>query len=253
MLELLQQLNWVVVGQIILIDILLGDDNALVIALACRGLPPHLRMKGIVGGALGAILIRILLVGFAVSLLAVPYLKLAGGLLLLWIGIKLLLDTGDDAPEIDGSDRLFRAIRTVLLADLVMSIDNVIAVAGAAEQADAAQRLLLVAFGIMVSIPLIIWGSSMILKLMNRMPLVITLGGALLGYLGGAMISKDIGVAAFAADLLPRELLDLQQSPARLSLAGIAGALLVVGGAHWLRLRSARAVPDGDAAHDERS
>lgn len=239
MFELLHNLNWMVVGQIILIDILLGGDNALVIALACRGLPPHLRMKGIIGGTLGAIVIRIALVAFAVSLLAVPYLKLVGGLLLIWIGIKLLLEDGDTSHEIDGSDRLFTAIRTVLLADIVMSIDNVIAVAGAAEQADAEHKLLLVAFGIMVSIPIIIWGSSLVLKLMSRLPVVITLGAALLGYLGGAMISKDVAVAAAAAELLPPGLIGMKEIGVRLSLTGIAGAIIVVATAQWLKQRAA--------------
>jgi len=111
MLEFFQQLNWLVVGQIILIDILLGGDNAIVIALACH-LPEHLRMKGIVGGALGAIVLRVVLIAFAVTLLSVPYLKIIGGILLIWIGMKLLLDEGDDDEEIDGGTRLMTAIKT---------------------------------------------------------------------------------------------------------------------------------------------
>lgn len=240
MFEFLQSLNWVVIGQIILIDILLGGDNALVIALACRGLPAHLRMKGIVGGTIGAIAIRIALISFAVTLLTVPYLKLVGGVLLIWIGIKLLLDNDDGEHDIDGGDRLFTAIRTVLLADLIMSIDNVIAVASAAEHADAEHKLLLVAFGIMVSIPIIIWGSSLILKLMSRMPAIITLGAALLGYLGGSMISKDITIAARAAELLPMDLLRFHDAGVHLSLTGTAGAILVVTAARWIRQRGAR-------------
>lgn len=250
MFELLQELNWVIIGQIILIDILLGGDNALVIALACRGLPPHLRMKGIVGGTLGAIVIRISLISFAVTLLAVPYLKLVGGLLLLWIGVKLLTDSDDGEHDIDGGDRLFTAIRTVLLADLIMSIDNVIAVASAAEHADAEHKLLLVAFGIMVSIPIIIWGSSLILKLMSRMPAIITLGGALLGYLGGSMISKDIVVAASATQWLPMDLLRFHEVGVHLSLTGTAGAIFVVAMARWIRQRSGR--PDAESVAGER-
>ncbi len=237
MFEFFQELNWVIIGQIILIDILLGGDNALVIALACRGLPPHLRMKGIVGGTLGAIVIRIALISFAVTLLSVPYLKLVGGLLLLWIGVKLLTDSDDGEHDIDGGDRLFTAIRTVLLADLIMSIDNVIAVASAAEHADAEHKLMLVAFGIMVSIPIIIWGSSLILKLMSRMPAIITLGGALLGYLGGSMISKDIVVAASAAQWLPMDLLRFREVGVHLSLTGTAGAIFVVALARWINQR----------------
>ena len=181
MIEFFQQLNWVIVGQIILIDILLGGDNAIVIALACRHLPEHMRFKGIVGGALGAIVIRIILIAFAVTLLTVPYLKIIGGLLLLWIGVKLLLNQEEENDEIDGGDRLITAIKTVIIADLVMSIDNVIAVAGAAEQASADHKLVLVVFGIMVSIPVVIWGSSVILRIMDRVPAVVTMGAALLG------------------------------------------------------------------------
>ncbi len=251
MLEFLYELNWVVIGQIILIDILLGGDNALVIALACRRLPDHLRMKGIVGGTLGAIVIRIVLIGFAVTLLNVPYLKLVGGVLLIWIGIKLLTDADDGAHEIDGGDRLFTAIRTVLVADLVMSIDNVIAVASAAEHAGSEHKLLLVAFGIMVSIPIIIWGSSLILKLMNRMPAIITLGAALLGYLGGSMISKDIAIAAHAAELLPLDLLKFHEVGVHLSLTGTAGAILVVAAARWIRQRGVGRA-DADSLAGER-
>ena len=144
MIEFFQQLNWVIVGQIILIDILLGGDNAIVIALACRHLPEDMRFKGIVGGALGAIVIRIVLIAFAVTLLTVPYLKIIGGVLLLWIGVKLLFNQEEENDDIDGGDRLITAIKTVIIADLVMSIDNVIAVAGAAEQASADHKLVLV-------------------------------------------------------------------------------------------------------------
>lgn len=250
MFEFLQELNWVIVGQIILIDILLGGDNALVIALACRGLPPHLRMKGIVGGTIGAIIIRIALISFAVTLLAMPYLKLIGGLLLLWIGVKLLTENDDAEHDIDGGNRLFTAIRTVLLADLIMSLDNVIAVASAAEHADAGHKLLLVVFGIMVSIPIIIWGSSLILKLMTRMPAIITLGGALLGYLGGSMISKDITVAARAAQWLPMDLLSLHEAGVHLSLTGTAGAIFVVAVARWINQRGGHQ-PEAESATGE--
>jgi YjbE family integral membrane protein len=168
MIEFFQDLNWIVVGQIILIDILLGGDNAIVIALACRNLPENMRMKGIIGGALGAIILRISLISFAVTLLNIPFLKLVGGVLLLWIGVKLLTDDGGDDDSIDGGDRLMTAIKTVIIADLVMSVDNVIAVAAAAEQAHADHKLILIAFGIAVSIPIVIWGSSVILNIMKK-------------------------------------------------------------------------------------
>lgn len=239
MIEFFQQLNWVVVGQIILIDILLGGDNAIVIALACRHLPEHLRFKGIVGGAIGAIVVRIALIAFAVTLLTLPYLKIVGGLLLLWIGVKLLLNQDEDAGEIDGGDRLITAIKTVIVADLVMSIDNVIAVAGAAEQAHADHKLVLIVFGIMVSIPVIIWGSSVILRIMDRVPAVITLGAALLGYLGGSMISTDVAIKLRVAELLPMDLLNFHETGVHLSLTGTAGALLVVLAGWWINQRNA--------------
>ncbi|MFM8466808.1 MAG: YjbE family putative metal transport protein [Oxalobacteraceae bacterium] len=250
MIEFFQQLNWMVVGQIILIDILLGGDNAIVIALACRHLPENLRMKGIVGGALGAIVARVVLIAFAVTLLTLPYLKLIGGLLLLWIGVKLLVGEDDGDEEIDGGDRLITAIKTVIIADLVMSIDNVIAVAAAAEQADADHKMLLVTFGIMVSIPVVIWGSSVILKIMHRVPSVVTMGAALLGYLGGSMISKDMVVHAEAERLLPMDLLSLHDLGVHLSLTGTLGALLVVLAGWWLQRSAGSKTSDEPAAAD---
>jgi len=238
MIEFFQQLNWVIVGQIILIDILLGGDNAIVIALACRHLPEDMRFKGIVGGALGAIVIRIVLIAFAVTLLTVPYLKIIGGVLLLWIGVKLLMNEDEEAGDIDGGDRLMTAIKTVIIADLVMSIDNVIAVAGAAEQASADHKLVLVVFGIMVSIPVVIWGSSVILKIMDRVPAVITMGAALLGYLGGSMIATDVAVKLRVAEILPMDLLNFHQLGVHLSLTGSAGAMLVVLAGWWFNQRT---------------
>ena len=138
-MDFLGQLNWLAVGQIILIDILLGGDNASVIALACRNLPPELRIRGILWGTVGAIAMRIVLIIFAVALLQVPYLKFLGGLFLLWIGLKLLSENEGNRAEIQASDRLLIAIKTIVVADLVVSIDNVIAVASSAEQADGAQ------------------------------------------------------------------------------------------------------------------
>ncbi len=239
MIEFFQQLNWVIVGQIILIDILLGGDNAIVIALACRHLPEHMRFKGIVGGALGAIVIRIVLIAFAVTLLTVPYLKIIGGVLLLWIGVKLLFNEEEENDDIDGGDRLITAIKTVIIADLVMSIDNVIAVAGAAEQASADHKLVLVVFGIMVSIPVVIWGSSVILRIMDRVPAVVTMGAALLGYLGGSMIATDVAIKLQVAEILPMDLLNFQNLGVHLSLTGSAGALLVVLAGWWFNQRAA--------------
>ena len=245
MSEFFQHLNWLVVGQIILIDILLGGDNAIVIALACRHLPPHLRMKGIVGGALGAIVLRVVLIAFAVTLLTIPYLKIIGGLLLIWIGIKLLLEEAGDDDEIDGGTRLITAIKTVIIADLVMSIDNVIAVAAAAEQAHADHKMVLVAFGIMVSIPVVIWGSSIILTIMNKVPAVVTIGAALLGYLGGAMVTSDVAIQDWTQQYLPMDLLKFHDMGIHLSLTGTVGAILVVAIGAWVAKADEPADPAG--------
>ena len=182
---------WLAVGQIILIDILLGGDNAVVIALACRQLPPNLRTKGIVWGTLAAIVLRIILIAFALSLLQIPFLKLVGAALLLWIGVKLLVPEDDAHSNIQGADRLWAAVKTVVIADLVMSIDNVIAIAGAATNAGAAHQMPLVVFGLLVSIPIIVWGSQLVLTLMDRFPFIITAGGMLLGWIAGTMAHSD--------------------------------------------------------------
>ncbi len=182
---------WIAVGQIIMIDILLGGDNAVVIALACRGLPPEQRKWGIIWGTVGAIILRVLLIAFALTLLTVPYLKLVGAILLLWIGIKLLVPQDEDSHgNINSSDRLWGAVKTVIIADLVMSVDNVLAIAGAAENAGKHQ-LGLVIFGLLVSIPIIVAGSQIVLKLMDRFPHIITIGGMLLGWIAGQMAITD--------------------------------------------------------------
>jgi YjbE family integral membrane protein len=185
---------WLAVGQIIMIDILLGGDNAVVIALACRQLPANLRIKGILWGTAGAIVLRVLLIAFALTLLAVPFLKLVGAALLLWIGVKLLIPEEEGHSNIQGSDKLWAAVKTVIVADLVMSIDNVIAIAGAATGAGSTHQLPLVIFGLLVSIPIIIWGSQLVLKLMDRFPLIITAGGMLLGWIAGTMAHTDPAV-----------------------------------------------------------
>ena len=209
---------WVAVGQIIMIDILLGGDNAVVIALACRQLPPALRTKGILWGTAGAIVLRVVLIAFALTLLQVPYLKLVGALLLLWIGVKLLApDDEDSHANIQGSDKLWAAVKTVIVADLVMSVDNVIAIAGAATGAGSQHQLPLVIFGLLVSIPIIVWGSQLVLKLMDRFPWVITLGGMLLGWIAGTMAVSDPAVKSF-----------VPQGAIVGYAAGVAGAAMVL-------------------------
>ncbi len=219
---------WIAVGQIIMIDILLGGDNAVVIALACRKLPAAQRTKGILWGTAGAIVLRVILIFFALQLLAVPFLKLVGALLLLWIGVKLLLPEEDDHGHIEGSDRLWGAVKTVIVADLVMSVDNVIAIAGAAESAGVAggnHTMPLVIFGLLVSIPIIVWGSQLVIKLMDRFPAIITLGAMLLGWIAGTMAVTD--PALVNPEVMP-QVPKLPASEWIKYAAGTVGALLVL-------------------------
>jgi YjbE family integral membrane protein len=229
---------WIAVGQIIMIDILLGGDNAVVIALACRRLPPALRAKGILWGTAGAIVLRIVLIFFALQLLAIPFLKIVGAILLVWIGVKLLLPEHDEGhTRIEGSDRLWGAVKTVIVADFVMSVDNVIAIAGAAETAGGGQHsMALVIFGVLVSIPIIVWGSQLVIKLMDRFPIIITAGGMLLGWIAGSMIVTDPALAS--ADVLPHWP-KLDPTDLVRYTAGGAGALLVLALGRWLASRQA--------------
>jgi YjbE family integral membrane protein len=223
---------WIAVGQIIMIDILLGGDNAVVIALACRSLPAEQRAKGIIWGTAGAIILRVILIFFALTLLKIAYLKLVGAALLIWIGVKLLLpEDGDEHGNIQASDKLWSAVRTVIVADFVMSLDNVIAIAGAAEGAGADHQMPLVIFGLLVSIPIIVWGSQFVIKLMDRFPIVITLGGMLLGWIAGTMAVGDPALASVI------EQSKGEAAPAVRYSAGIAGALLVLGIGLLLRRR----------------
>ena len=184
---------WLSVGQIILIDILLGGDNAVVIALACRKLPEEQRRKGIFWGVAGAIGLRVVLIFFALQLLALPLLKVVGALLLLWIGVKLVTpeDEGGHA-NVAGSTTLMGAIKTIIVADAVMSLDNVIAVAAAAKGS-----LVLLVFGLVVSIPLVIVGSQLIMKAIERFPMLVMAGGGLLGYVAGEMAVTDNAVSGW--------------------------------------------------------
>ncbi|MBT9456603.1 MAG: TerC family protein [Burkholderiaceae bacterium] len=219
---------WLAVAQIIMIDILLGGDNAVVIALACRKLPPAQRRLGIMWGTFGAIILRVILIFFALTLLQVPYLKIVGAVLLLWIGIKLLLpEDGDEHSNIQSSDKLWAAVKTVIVADFVMSLDNVIAIAGAAESAGGGHEMILVIFGLVVSIPIIVWGSQLVIKLMDRFPIVITLGAMLLGWIAGTMVVGDPALEKW----VPMEAGKgdaMQVSSMFNYAAGVVGALLVL-------------------------
>ncbi len=222
---------WLAAGQIIMIDILLGGDNAILIGLACRNLPPKQRKWGIIWGTAGAIVLRVILIIFALKLLALPYLKLVGGLLLLWIGVKLLLDEGDSHAEVKGSDKLLAAIWTIVVADLVMSVDNVLGIASAAQGANPDHQTFLIIFGLLVSIPIIVWGSQLVIKLMEKYPVVILLGAALLGWLAGGMIVTDPALADWFKTNVPQASL----------IAGIVCAIGVVAVAKLLSKPQAKA------------
>jgi YjbE family integral membrane protein len=237
---------WLAVGQIIMIDILLGGDNAVVIALACRKLPPKQRTQGILWGTAGAIVLRIILIFFALQLLAIPFLKIVGALLLLWIGVKLLLpEHGDGHANISGSDKLWGAVKTVIVADFVMSVDNVIAIAGAAESSGTGHGMALVIFGVLVSIPIIVWGSQLVIKLMDRFPMIITLGGMLLGWIAGTMVVTD--PALVNPDVMTQMPKIVASDLVRYG-AGIAGALFVFALGKWLAARQAAPAAEAAAA-----
>ena len=237
--QFLQADFWIAVGQIIMIDILLGGDNAVVIALACRKLPPAQRTKGILWGTVGAIVLRVILIFFALTLLAIPYLKLVGAALLLWIGVKLLAPDEDAHGDVQASDKLLAAIKTIIVADLVMSVDNVIAIAGAAESAGGDHKMPLVVFGLLVSIPIIVWGSQLVIKLMDRYPVIITLGGMLLGWIAGTMAVTDPAVLPYLPTLTAERAGALPEVVAPLRYgAGVACALLVLGVGMLLKRRN---------------
>ena len=222
---------WGALGAIVVANILLSGDNAVVIAMAARSLPPAQQKKAIFWGSAAAIVLRIVLTIAAVQLLQLPYLKIAGALALLWIGVQLLVDSEDEG-EVKGAGTLGAAVRTILVADLVMSIDNVIAVAGAADRAPPAYRIPLLVVGLALSIPLIIAGSTLLMKVMERVPIIIVLGAALLGFLAGEMFVTDPALESWFAARLPKPEL----------VVGGFGAALVVAVGKWLRRRQSRAL-----------
>ena len=187
---------WIGLLKIIWVNILLSGDNAVVIALASRQLPPAQQRLAVIWGSVAAIVMRVLLTLFAVQLLQLPWLKAVGSVLLVWIGIQLMVDEGGEG-HIKEAGNLLCAIKTILVADLVMSLDNVLAVAAAAEAALPAARLPLVVFGLALSIPIVIFGSSVVLKLMERFPIIVTLGAMLLGWIAGEMLVKEDAVASY--------------------------------------------------------
>ena len=243
MMEFLNELQtaafWTGLLAIIWVNIILSGDNAVVIALAARSLPQRQQNKAVFWGAGAAVVLRIILTVFAVALLKYPYLKLIGGALLFWIAVKLLVPEDGGGDDIKSSDNLLAAIKTIVIADLVMSLDNVVAVAAVAKGS-----LLLLILGLVISIPLVIFGATMLMKLMGRYPVIVTIGAALIGYVAGEMLVTDpVLIEWFTANahwLIDFEVLSLLGAKWELSGAGLIGAAIVVGAGKWLAAGAAR-------------
>jgi YjbE family integral membrane protein len=212
---------WIGLVKIVWINIILSGDNAVVIALAARSLPPEQQKKAVMFGSGAAVVLRIVLTVVAAKLLELSFLQIVGGLLLLWIGYQLLTGEEDEDGESKGTGTMFAAIRTILIADLVMSLDNVIAVAATA-QGD----MLLLILGLAISIPLVIFGSTLMIKLMDRFPVIVTLGSALIGWVGGETIVHDNVLHDYAIG-----------HPWLHYVAAAAGAVLVVAVGKWMNSR----------------
>lgn len=213
--------------QIVWINILLSGDNAVVIALACRSLPARERKWGVILGAGAAVFMRIIFTVMVMSLMQVPYLKLVGGLLLLWIAVKLLIDETDEA-DIRASSTIWNAVRTIAVADMVMSLDNVVAIAAAAKGS-----IPLIIFGLLISVPLIVFGATLIITILQRFPVLVWAGAALLGWVAGGLIVSDPSMQTLMRALA--------ESSAEI-IGGLIGVVLVLGLA--LVLRQRRAEPD---------
>jgi YjbE family integral membrane protein len=227
MMEFLNELQsaafWVGLWQIIIVNIVLSGDNAVVIALAARSLPPKQQKQAVFWGAGAAVVMRIILTIVAVELLRLPWLKFIGAALLLWIAVKLLLPEDDSDDGVESTDNLWAAIKTILIADLVMSLDNVIAVAAAAKGS-----IMLLVLGLAISIPLVIFGATMLMKVMDRYPIIITIGAGLLGWVAGDMAATDPVVKGW-----------VDANAAWLHWAAPAvGAIFVVAVGRWLAARS---------------
>ena len=227
-LDLASPLFWSAFGSIILANIVLSGDNAVVIAMAARTLKPEQRSKAIFWGSAAAIVMRIVLTIVAIQLLSLPYLKLIGAILLVYIGVDLLKGEEDEDGEGHEINGMMAAIRTILIADLVMSLDNVLAVAAAAKG-----NLPLLVLGLLVSIPLIIFGATLLTKVMERFPIIITIGAALLGFLAGEMLLTDPAVMSYFGPI----------GEQTVTFGGILGAVLVVALGTYLTKRRQKKAP----------
>jgi YjbE family integral membrane protein len=212
--------------EIIVLNIILSGDNAVVIALACRGLPPQQRNIGIALGAGVAVLLRVVFTVLIASLLNTPFLRIAGALLLLWIAVKLLTDENEENEDnIKSSDKLFKAVQTVAIADIVMSLDNVLAIAAVAK--DSIGLLIL---GLVISIPLIVVGASLITSLLTRFPILIWVGAGLLGWVAGEMLVSD----PWLIEKLGKDVAHKLEYP-----AAAAGALFVIAVGYFIKKKHA--------------
>jgi YjbE family integral membrane protein len=260
-----------------LVNIVLSGDNAVVIALACRNLPVQYRQPAILAGSAGAIVLRIIFCVIVAWLLQIPYLKIAGALLLFWIGVKLITEDEEEGGEdgVAAKANIWGAIQTIIIADAVMSLDNAIAIAAAAEQAakgDSFRAWTLIIIGLLITIPIIIFGSQLIMRIMQRYPIVILIGGALLGFVAGEMLVTDkalIGDERRPGDLrgwFEAVLADIFQPAAQPGTeaytawsnhtlhyfelgCGLFGALLTIVLGRWLLARAARRRSVDLAAH----
>jgi YjbE family integral membrane protein len=244
---------WVAAGQIIGINIILSGDNAVVIALACRMLPPRQRVWGMILGAGVAVLLRVLFTLVVSQAMGYPFLKLVGGILLLWVAVKLVVPEQEGGEgKIAAADNLWRAVRIVAIADIVMSLDNVIAIAAAAETAAmrvdmahaAAIKTTLIIFGLATSVPLIVAGSAMLMAVLERYPILVWAGGALLGWVAGDIMVKDNILSHVLSPGTIEAIHHFHLGPLTVNLAAVAGALFVVLFGWWM-LRRRR------AAHSE--
>jgi len=232
--ELMSQAFWIGLAKIIGVNIVLSGDNAVVIALAARALPAKQQKQAIFWGAGAAVVMRIILTIFAVALLTLPWLKLIGAALLFWIGVKLLVPE-EGGEDVDASDNLIAAIKTILIADLVMSLDNVIAVAAA-----AGGSYVLLILGLAISIPLVIFGATLLIKLMERWPIIITIGAALIGWVAGEMAVTDPAIDPWMRTHF--EFVNDKPVVATVSLeliCGVIGAAFVVALGTWIARRKA--------------
>jgi YjbE family integral membrane protein len=245
--ELLSQAFWIGLLKIIGVNIILSGDNAVVIALAARSLPAKQQKQAVFWGAGAAIVLRILLTLFAVALLTLPWLKIVGSLLLFWIGVKLLIPE-EDEEEIEASDKLITAIKTILIADLVMSLDNVIAVAAA-----AGGSVVLLILGLAISIPLVIFGATLLIKLMERFPVIITIGAGLIGWVAGEMLVADAALTNWLTGLgiNYRDEKPYMGSVSLELVAGLIGIAIVVVLGLWLAKRKEQEMARSTAGRDQ--